>query len=88
MIVVKSKEKGEKGDLAVWKWLLDLIKWYGAGGMSSDESSVEGMQTVYRVKILVWRCNIDEYLRLIDNQRVQVGQQLYHPSGKTPTPRI
>jgi hypothetical protein len=88
MIVIKSKEKDEKGDLAVWKWLLSLIKWYGAGGMSSDESSVDEMQTVYRVKILVWRRNIDEYLRLIDDQRMQVGQQLYHTSGNTPTPRI
>lgn len=88
MIVIKSKEKNEKGDLAVWKWLLDLIQWYGAEGMSSDESSVEGMQTVYRVKILVWRRNIEEYLKLIDNQRMQIGQQMYHTSGKKPTPRI
>ena len=88
MIVIKSKEKDEKADLAVWKWLLDLVKWYGAEGMSSDESSVEGMQTVYRVKILVWRRNIEEYLKLIDNQRMHVGQQVRHTSGKTPTPRI
>ena len=88
MIVIKSKEKNEEGDLAVWKWLLDLIQWYGAEGMSSDESSVEGMQTVYRVKILVWRRNIEEYLKLIDNQRMQIGQQVYHTSGKTPTLRI
>ena len=88
MIIIKSEEKNEKGDLAVWKWLLDLIQWYRTEGMSSDESSVEGMQTVYRVKILVWRRNIDEYLKLIDNQRMQIGQQICHTSGKTPTPRI
>jgi hypothetical protein len=56
--------------------------------MSSDESSVEGMQTVYRVKILVWRRNIEEYLKLIDNQRMQIEQQICHTSGKMPTPRI
>jgi hypothetical protein len=88
MIVIKSKEKDEKGDLAVWKWLLDLMQWYGAEGMSSDESSVQGMQTVYRVKILVWRRNIEEYLKLIDNQRMQIEQQICHTSGKMPTPRI
>jgi hypothetical protein len=52
------------------------------------ESSVEGMQTVYRVKILVWRRNIKDYLNLIDSQCMQIGQQVCRTSGKTPTPRI
>jgi len=86
--MLKGVEKDEKGDLAVWKWLLELMKCYGADGMSSEESSIEGMETIYRVKILVWRRNIEEYLKMIDGQRMQVGQDLFHTSGKTPTPRI
>lgn len=40
--------------------------------MSSEESEEENHHTVYRVKILIWRRDITEYLDLIDKQRHQI----------------
>jgi hypothetical protein len=72
----------------IWQWLLALLNWYGAEGMSSDETSAENMETIYRVKILVWRRNIDKYLDCIDNERKLPHQELFSRSGSTPTKRV
>ena len=87
VIEVKAAGQNNKEEI-IWRWLLALLQWYGAEGMSSDETSVEGMETVYRVKILVWRRDIDTYLDYIDFERKHPTQGLFSRSGATPTKRI
>jgi hypothetical protein len=88
VIQIKTAEHNTVKEAKIWRWLLSLLKWYGAEGMSSDETSVEGMETVYRVKVLVWRRNIDKYLDNIDNERKLPTQELYSHSGAKPAKRI
>ena len=64
---MKASAKDEDGDLHVWKWLLDLLSQYQADGMSSDDTDTGGTGTIYQVKILVWRRNIDQYVQMIDD---------------------
>lgn len=82
------KTQKSKKEVDIWKWLLALLDLYGAEGMSSDETAVEGMETVYRVKILVWRRNIDKYLDCIDDERKLPNQALFSRSGSKPVKRI
>lgn len=58
-----------RGDLKVWEWLRALLEWLGTYGMSSDDTDIERMERIYRVKILLWRRTTDKYLDLIDNDR-------------------
>jgi hypothetical protein len=88
VIEVKSADQNAEKEQKIWRWLLSLLQWYGAEGMSSDETSVEGMETVYRVKILVWRRNIDKYLDYIDCERKLPTQALFSRSGARPVKRI
>ncbi|KIM72547.1 hypothetical protein PILCRDRAFT_16039 [Piloderma croceum F 1598] len=37
--------------------------------MSSDDTDTDGTGTIYWVKILVWRRNIDQYVQMIDDER-------------------
>ena len=77
MIEVKTAAKNAETEVKIWQWLLSLLQWYGAEGMSSDETSVEGLEVVYRVKILLWRRNIDKYLDLVDFECKQPVQALF-----------
>jgi hypothetical protein len=68
--MIKLKANDPASDVEVWRWLGRLLKYLRADGMSSDESSVEGLETVYRVKIIIWRRReVDKYLDIIDQQR-------------------
>jgi hypothetical protein len=85
--------KNEEGscDVKIWEWLLQLIQYLGADGMSSEESGVEvndeGIaQKVYRVKIMPWRRNINQELAIIDKARLQ-DKDLYSEAGAKPVPR-
>ena len=56
-----------EGDLHIWQWLENLIEYLGSNGMSSKDMDI-GIDRKYRVKILLWRRNMDQYLELIDKQ--------------------
>src|SRR5882762_1632341 len=83
--IIEVKAQQTDNEVEIWRWLLALLNLYGAEGMSLDETDVEGMETVYRVKILVWRRNIDKYLDCIDNERKLPHQALFSRSGSKPT---
>jgi hypothetical protein len=56
--------------------------------MSSDESDVDGLQVVFRVKILPWRREkVAEYMQLIDEQR-SINRDLWAPQGAKPVRRL
>ncbi|KAG2096020.1 hypothetical protein BD769DRAFT_1336510, partial [Suillus cothurnatus] len=58
-------------DLPAWQWLQLLVKTLGEGGMSSEESDVENqIETVLRVKNMVWRHAIERELDIVDHQRL------------------
>ncbi|KAG2108146.1 hypothetical protein BD769DRAFT_1675405 [Suillus cothurnatus] len=53
--LVKTADETEE-DFSAWRWLQQLVKTLGEGGMSSEESDVENdIETVLRVKNMVWR---------------------------------
>lgn len=58
MVLLKEGEGDPQQDLQFWKWVLKVIRKYGAEGMSSDESddNHNGLryEKVYHVKIMVW----------------------------------
>lgn len=76
-----------RGDLKIWKWLHTLLKHLGTDGMSSEESSIEGLEKVYRVNTLPWRRDLDKYLDLIDNER-GVADHKFAEAGSKPIRRI
>lgn len=76
-----------RGDLKIWTWLRTLLVYLGTDGMSSEDSSIEGLEKVYRVKILLWRRDIDKYLDLIDNER-GIADQKFAEAGSKPIRRI
>jgi hypothetical protein len=83
VISVKAADKDQDGDLHVWKWLLELLKRYGSDGMSSDDTDTGDIGTIYRVKILVWRRNVDKYVQMIDNER-KMSADVFAASGAKP----
>jgi hypothetical protein len=87
VISVKAADKDQDGDLHVWKWLLELLKRYGSDGMSSDDTDTGDIGTIYRVKILVWRRNVDKYVQMIDNER-KMSADLFAASGAKPVTRV
>ena len=86
--MVRWKEKDHASDLKTWRWLYSLFKELGADGMSSKDTSMEDLQTIYRPRILPWRCNIDDWLVLIKNKRRKSNQTVYSSAGPTPRKRI
>ena len=50
--LIKLKAGNEQNDLEIWKWLAAMVEHLGPDGMSSEESSTEGIESVYRVKPL------------------------------------
>ena len=85
--MVKTSAKDEDGDLGVWKWLQDVLLRYQADGMSSDDTDTDGTGTIYRVKILVWRRNIDQYVQMIDDER-KWSADIFSGSGAKSVTRV
>lgn len=78
----------EEEDLGAWKWLKSLLDFLGADGMSSDESSsTDRLETVFRVKIMVWRRKMEDCMDIIDQQRI-VDPEIYAAQGTKPVKRI
>ena len=84
---MKAADKDRDGDLRVWKWLLELLQRYGSDGMSSDDTDTGDIGTIYRVKILVWRRNVDKYIQMIDNER-KMSADIFSASGAKSVTRV
>jgi hypothetical protein len=87
VIPVKAADNNRDGDLGVWKWLLELLQQYGSDGMSSDDTDTGDIGTIYRVKILVWRRNVDKYVQMIDNER-KMSADIFSASGAKSIARV
>ena len=59
--------RATEDDRHIWQWLEQLLRWLGTEGMSSEDTDI-GIDRKYRVKMVIWRRNMDEYLEMIDNQ--------------------
>jgi hypothetical protein len=55
--------------------------------MSSEDTCTEGMETVFRVKILAWRHRIDDVLSIIDRERL-IDTDIFSRRGSVPAKRI
>ncbi len=68
---VLIKKAAKEADLIVWEWFQQVLRIYGKGSMSSEssEDDLERGQTVYRVKVLAWRRDIQYFLDIIDKER-------------------
>lgn len=84
---MKAADKDRDGDLHIWKWLLELLQWYQSDGMSSEDTDTDNTGTTYRVKILVWRRNVDKYVHMIDNER-KLSADIFPASGAKPIARL
>jgi hypothetical protein len=85
MIQLKGDEGAE--DVPLWEWLHEVLERLGADGMSSEESAVEGLETVFRVKILDWRRDMTKELNIIDEQRL-LDSDLFSARGSKPGTRV
>lgn len=74
-------------DVHIWQWLETLLKKLGANGMSSEDTDI-GIDREYRVKLLLWRREMDDYLDMIDAQRYQGTGAGHAPAGSKPIRRL
>lgn len=72
-------------DRPIWEWLQKLLEWLGTTGMSSEDTDI-GVNREYRVKIMLWRREMDGYLDLIDKQRAHDAG--YSQAGSNPIRRL
>jgi hypothetical protein len=87
MRIVEGKLlEAEENDVALWTWLRNILEKLGGQGMSSDESEVgDGLEPVFRPKVLRWRRKMETELGLIDANRV--GQKAFGKQGSKPVKR-
>ncbi|KAG1853564.1 hypothetical protein C8R48DRAFT_675830 [Suillus tomentosus] len=86
--LVKQKTDDKEEDLPVWQWLQQLVKMLGECGMSSEESDLENdIETVLRVKNMVWRRAVECELDIVDHQRL-ADDDIFAPQGSKPMKRI
>lgn len=86
--LVKQTSDENREDLPAWQWLQQLVKTLGEGSMSSEESDTENqIETVLRVKNMVWRHVIERELDIVDHQRL-MDDDIFAPQGSKPMKRI
>jgi len=85
--MIELRVEDETQDLHLWKWLQSVLEHLGAEGMSSDESSTENFETVYRVTNMPWRRALTESMDIIDRQRHK-DADIFTPKGSKPTKRL
>ena len=72
-------------DRHIWEWLERLLLHLTPNGMSSEDTEV-GIDKKFHVKILVWRRSMDDYLEVIDRQRL--NESGFSAVGSTPIRRL
>jgi len=85
--MIQLKADDQFKDLHLWKWLESVLEHLGTDGMSSDESSTEDFETVYRVKNMPWRRDIVDCMDIVDRQRHK-DCDIFTPKGSKPTKRV
>jgi hypothetical protein len=80
-------EREDDLELPVWRWIKGLLEILGSDGMSSDETSVDNVETIYRVKVLAWRRKVEEFFEVVDRERV-LDAALYPAQGAKPVRRV
>lgn len=89
MVEDREHEGDPHDDLNAWKGVVKVVNWLGQEGMSSDESDVEGLEEIYRTKILYWRhSEIDHYMDILDSQRKLPNNGIFTKKGKKRTKRV
>jgi len=64
-----------------------MLERLGMDGMSSDDTdNTDPVRTVYRVRVLEWRGNVERELDIIDMMRLE-GEDVFAPQGSKPVPR-
>lgn len=85
--IIDWKMKEQATDLDVWLWLQDVLKYLSYDGMSSDESNNDdGLNPMYKVKMLRWRREMGDELRILDAAR-HTDIAAFHPQGSKPRQR-
>ena len=74
-----------RDDHHIWEWLERLLLHLTPNGMSSEETEIS-IDKKFRVKILVWRRSMDDYLELIDQQHLNGSG--FSVVGSTPIRRL
>jgi len=86
-IATKSLEielEGDSPEAAIWKWLLNIVEKLGVDGMSSEDTdNSNGVEVVYRVRVLPWHCKIDHELAIIDGKHL-CASDIYAQQGAKP----
>ncbi|KAF8589289.1 hypothetical protein K439DRAFT_1612876 [Ramaria rubella] len=87
--MVALKKDAGATEVIIWQWLLDMLKTLGQDGMSSEESDEtnDSIHSVLRPKNLPWRRNIEEELKILDDQR-HLDQDILAPQGAKPVQQI
>ncbi|KAF7972157.1 hypothetical protein HWV62_18810 [Athelia sp. TMB] len=63
----------EEEDRAAWRFLSDLLVKLGPCGVSSDETDDQATTRAFKVKTLVWRRSMGDYMDMIDQGRDDPG---------------
>jgi hypothetical protein len=87
--IILLRADDEESDVAIWKWLRDLLTKLGSDGMSSDDSDIDDRhRKIYRVTFMAWRRpEITGYMEYIDMQR-DTGDHDFSEQGADPRTRV
>jgi len=85
--ILVLREKRKVLELPAWKFLQKMLENLGSDGMSSEDTdNTDPFQTVYRIRVLEWRRDIDRELTVVDLMRLQ-GEEVFAPQGSKPAVR-
>ncbi|KAF8573646.1 hypothetical protein K439DRAFT_1624919 [Ramaria rubella] len=85
---IALKRTDGEPNVQIWSWLEKLLFLLGVDGVSSEESATENdIETVYWVKILTWRRDINKELQIIDHE-CMLNSEIFAPQGAKPVMRV
>jgi hypothetical protein len=86
--MIELTAEDDKSEVEQWKWLLKLLSFLTADGMSSDESETGVNGKIYRVTVMAWRSDvITKYMDHIDGQQYVGDKAGRSMRGAVPRPR-